>query len=236
MLGDVGMSDLSNLKELTKAKAEQEITELKNKIIERLSSIKRDGIDELIKYLEERTDYFIAPASTKFHSNFDGGLAFHSDNVVELLIQKNKQYKIGLSEDTIYLTGYLHDLCKCNLYEKTMRLKKDEMTGKWIGYASYEFDEKIPLGHGEKSVILLQQFVKLSLEECLMIRWHMGAYVPKDEYRDYNKAIEMHKSVLAFTNADAEASHFLEEVREPELYTIEEYNQYVKNKAMKKNN
>mgnify|MGYP006960407837 CR=1 FL=1 len=88
MLGDVGMSDLSNLKELTKAKAEQEITELKDKIIGRLSSIKRDGIDELIKYLEERTDYFIAPASTKFHSNFDGGLAFHSDNVVELLIQK----------------------------------------------------------------------------------------------------------------------------------------------------
>ena len=134
----------------------------------------------------------------------------------------------------MYLTGYLHDLCKCNLYEKTMRLKKDELTGKWIGYASYEFDEKIPLGHGEKSVILLQQFVKLTLEECLMIRWHMGAYVPKDEYRDYNKAIEMYKSVLAFSNADAEASHFLEEVREPELYTIEEYNKYVKERALKK--
>ena len=230
------MSDLSDLKELTKAKAVEEIQEVKDKIIERLSSIKRDGIDELINYLADRTDYFIAPASTKFHSNFGGGLALHSDNVVELLIQKNKQYKLGLSDDTIYLTGYLHDLCKCNLYEKTMRLKKDELTGKWIGYACYEFDEKIPLGHGEKSVILLQQFVKLTLEECLIIRWHMGAYVPKDEYRDYNKAIEMHNSVLAFTNSDAEASHFLEEVREPELYTIEEYNQYVKDKAMKKNN
>lgn len=229
------MSDLRDLKEMTKAKAAQEMQELKNKILERLSSIKRDGIDELIKYLVDRTDYFTAPASTKFHSNFDGGLAFHSDNVVELLIQKNKQYKLGLSNDTIYLTGYLHDLCKCNFYEKTMRLKKDEMTGKWIGYASYEFDDKIPLGHGEKSVILLQQFVKLSLEECLMIRWHMGAYVPKDEYREYNKAIEMYKSVLAFSNADAEASHFLEEVREPELYSIEEYNQYVKDKAMRKN-
>ena len=116
------MSDLSDLKELTKAKAAQEMKELNDRIIERLSSIKRDGIDELIKYLVDRTDYFTAPASTKFHSNFDGGLAFHSNNVVELLIQKNKQYKIGLSEDTIYLTGYLHDLCKCNLYEKTMRL------------------------------------------------------------------------------------------------------------------
>lgn len=227
------MSDLKDLKDLTKAKAAEERKELQDKIIERLKSIKRDGIDELITYLLERTDYFIAPASTKFHSNFDGGLAYHSNNVVELLIQKNEQYKLGLSLDTIYLTGYLHDLCKCNLYEKTMRLKKDEMTGKWIGYASYEINENIPLGHGEKSVILLQQFVKLTLEECLMIRWHMGAYIPKEEYRDYNKAIELYKTVLAFSNADAEASHFLEEVREPELYKIEEYNQFVKERAMK---
>ncbi|NME83724.1 hypothetical protein [Clostridium sp. SM-530-WT-3G] len=230
------MSDLKDLKDLTKAKAEEERKVLQDKIIERLKSIKRDGIDDLIKYLLERTDYFTAPASTKFHSNFDGGLAFHSNNVVELLIQKNEQYKLGLSLDTIYLTGYLHDLCKCNIYEKTMRLKKDEMTGKWIGYASYEINENVPLGHGEKSVILLQQFVKLTLEECLMIRWHMGAYIPKEDYRDYNKAIEMYKSVLAFTNADAEASHFLEEVREPELYKIEEYNQFVKERAMRNKN
>ena len=230
------MSDLKDLKELTKAKEKEELENLKNKILDRLRSIKRDGIEDLINYLLERTDYFTAPASTKFHANFDGGLAFHSDNVVELLIQKNEQYKLGLSNDTMYLTGYLHDLCKCNLYEKTMRLKKDELTGKWIGYASYEFDEKIPLGHGEKSVILLQQFVKLTLEECLMIRWHMGAYIPKEDYRDYNKAIELYKSVLAFSNADAEASHFLEEVREPELYKIEEYNQFVKERAMKNKN
>lgn len=227
------MSDLKDLKDLTKAKAAEERQELQNKIIERLRSIKRDGIEDLIKYLLEETDYFIAPASTKFHSNFDGGLAYHSNNVVELLIQKNEQYKLGLSLDTIYLTGYLHDLCKCNLYEKNMRLKKDEMTGKWIGYASYEIRENVPLGHGEKSVILLQQYVKLTLEECLMIRWHMGAYVPKEDYRDYNKAIELYKTVLAFSNADAEASHFLEEVREPELYKIEEYNQFVKERAMK---
>jgi len=227
------MSDLSDLKRLTKEKAKDDMEKLKETIIDRLKTIQRDGIDDLIKYLLERTDYFTAPASTKFHSNFEGGLALHSHNVVELMLQKNKQYKIGLSDETIYLTGYLHDLCKCNMYEKTMRLKKDEVTGKWIGYASYEIDEKIPLGHGEKSVILLQQFVKLSLEECLMIRWHMGAYVPKDEYRDYNKAIEMYKSVLAFSNSDAEASHMLEEVREPELFKIEEYNQFVREKAMK---
>lgn len=230
------MSDLKDLKDLTKAKAEQERKELQDKIIERLKSVKREGIDDLIAYLLERTDYFVAPASTKFHSNFDGGLAFHSNNVVELLIQKNEQYKLGLSLDTIYLTGYLHDLCKCNIYEKTMRLKKDEMTGKWIGYASYEINESVPLGHGEKSVILAQQFIKLTLEECLMIRWHMGAYIPKEDYRDFNKAIEMYKSVLAFTNADAEASHFLEEVREPELYKIEEYNQFVKERAMRNKN
>ena len=131
------MSDLKDLKELTKAKEKEELENLKNKILDRLRSIKRDGIEDLINYLLERTDYFTAPASTKFHSNFDGGLAFHSDNVVELLIQKNEQYKLGLSNDTMYLTGYLHDLCKCNLYEKTMRLKKDELTGKWIGSAFF---------------------------------------------------------------------------------------------------
>ena len=109
------MSDLKDLKNLTKAKAAEERKELQDKIIERLRSIKRDGIEDLITYLLERTDYFIAPASTKFHSNFDGGLAFHSNNVVELLIQKNEQYKLGLSLETIYLTGYLHDLCKCNI-------------------------------------------------------------------------------------------------------------------------
>ena len=116
------MSDLKDLKELTKAKEAQDRQEMQDKIIERLKTIKRDGIDELIKYVLERTDYFIAPASTKFHSNFDGGLAFHSNNVVELMLQKNKQYNLGLSTDTIYLTGYFHDFCKCNLYEKTMRL------------------------------------------------------------------------------------------------------------------
>lgn len=227
------MGDLRDLKMLTKEKEKEDMENLKNLILDRLKSVKRDGIDELIDYLVNRTDYFTAPASTKFHSNFDGGLAYHSHNVVELLLQKNKQYNLGLSDETIYLTGYLHDLCKCNMYEKTMRLKKDEMTGKWIGYASYEINEKIPLGHGEKSVILLQQFVKLSLEECLMIRWHMGAYVPKDEYRDYNKAVEMYKTVLAFSNSDAEASHMLEEVHEPELYSIEEYNKFVREKALK---
>lgn len=70
-------------------------------------------------------------------------------------------------------------ICVSVIFMKNYEIKKDEMTGKWIGYAAYEFDDKIPLGHGEKSVILLQQFVKLSLEECLMIRWHMGAYVPR---------------------------------------------------------
>lgn len=228
------MSDLKDLRALTLAKEKEDREKMKNKILERLHSIKRDGIEELINYLLNETDYFIAPASTKFHSNYEGGLAVHSDNVVELMLKKNREYKLNLSTDTIYLTGYMHDLCKCNIYEKTMRLKKDELTQKWVGYAAYEINDKVPLGHGEKSVILLQQFVKLSIEECLMIRWHMGAYVPKDEYREFNKAIETYKSVLAFSNADAEASHFLEEVSEPQVVPIEVYNKFVKERALKR--
>lgn len=227
------MGDLSDLKALTEAKKSEEISELKDKILGRLRSVKREGMDKLIDYLLEKTDYFEAPASTKFHSNFEGGLALHSDNLVEILMEKNKKYQIGLTNDTMFITGYLHDLCKCNMYQKTMKLKKDEITGKWIGCGGYDIVENVPLGHGEKSVILIQQFIKLSLEECLMIRWHMGAYVPKDEYRDFNKAVEMYKSVLAFSTSDAEAAHLVEEVREPALYPIEEYNKFVREKALR---
>lgn len=120
-------------------------------IKDRLSSIKRDGIGELVKYLEEKTDYFTAPASTKFHSNFEGGLAEHSHNVVELFKEKNERFLLGLSDETIYIVGYLHDLCKCNIYSKGMRLTKDPLTNKWIAFETYVTEDLVPLGHGEKS-------------------------------------------------------------------------------------
>lgn len=205
---------------------------MKEKIIERLRSTQRSGIEDLINYLENQSDYFKAPASTKFHSNYDGGLAEHSNNVVELLISKNNQFNLNIPTDTIYITGYLHDLCKCNMYNKSIGIKKDEISGKWVGVKTYSINEKVPLGHGEKSVIIAQQFIKLSLEESLMIRWHMGAYLPSEMMKDFHKAIDMYKSVLAINLADEEATTFLETTREQEICDIKVYNEYVRQRSL----
>lgn len=203
--------------------------DLQNKIISRLKTINRAGMDRLIDYICNKTDYFEAPASTKFHSNFKGGLAVHSDNVVEILLKKNEEYNLGLKQDSIYIIGYLHDLCKCNMYKETIKLRKNNLD-KWEGYKTFSTEDELPLGHGEKSVILIQQFIKLSLEETMCIRWHMGAYLPKEDYTQLNKAIEKFKSVLITHIADLEASHLLEEVLEPEICSVEEYNAYIKEK------
>jgi len=201
-------------------------------IKDRLLSIRRDGIDELVKYLEEKTDYFTAPASTKFHSNFEGGLAEHSNNVVELFKEKNERFSLGLSDESIYIAGYAHDLCKCNIYHKGLKLKKDPVTNKWIAYETYVTEDLVPLGHGEKSLAIIQQFIKLSLEESLMIRWHMGAYVGKDDLPNFRKATELYKSVSAFYHADDEASAFLERIEPEKERTVEEYNEFMRKKAM----
>ncbi|MCE5221780.1 MAG: hypothetical protein LLF98_11120 [Clostridium sp.] len=201
-------------------------------IKDRLLSIRRDGIDELVKYLEEKTDYFTAPASTKFHSNFEGGLAEHSHNVVELFKEKNERFSLGVSDESIYIAGYAHDLCKCNIYNKGLKLKKDPVTNKWVAYETYITEDLVPLGHGEKSLAILQQFIKVSLEESLMIRWHMGAYVSKEDLKTFMKAKEICKSVSAFHNADEEATVFLERIEPEKVHTVEEYNEFMRKKAM----
>lgn len=201
--------------------------ELKELVFGRLMAIKRDGMKDLVDYIKHKTDYYTAPASIKYHSNYEGGLLIHSHNVVEILKEKNERYDLGLSEESIFITGYLHDLCKCNLYKKDMKLRKN-VNDRWEAYGLYVIDDEVPLGHGEKSVILIQQFIKLTLEESLMIRWHMGAYVSKEEQRDLHKAIEKYKSVLAIHIADQEASYMLESIEEPTVYTMDEYTEFKK--------
>jgi len=112
-----------------------------------------------------------------------------------------------------------------------MKLKKDPLTDKWIGYETYEVKDEVSLGHGEKSLAIIQQFIKLSLEECLMIRWHMGAYVPKEDLKTFMQAKEICKSVSAFHNADEEATVFLERIKPEKERTIEEYNEFMRKKA-----
>ena len=197
----------------------------KNKIISLLKVVDRDGIDELIKYLEERTDFFIAPASTRFHGNYKGGLAEHSINVMNILKEKNERYSLNLSDESIVIIGLLHDICKVNFYKNSMKLRRND-EGKWEAYKTYVIDDEVPLGHGEKSCIIIQQFINLTLEECMAIRYHMGAYLPKDEYKNLENAKNRFPLITAVYTADVEASSYLEKtVVDVEIVDMSIYNE-----------
>lgn len=193
----------------------KDVKEVKKNIINLLSKTKRNGIEKVIKYLEEN-DFFIAPASTNYHGNYEGGLAEHSLNVYELLKTKNKQFDLGLSEETITIAAILHDVCKVNLYHKCTKNRKNEKTQKWESYEGYGFEDDFPVGHGEKSIIRLQQLIKLTRDEILMIRWHMGQGGENwANTNAMNSAFNMCKGALALHTADVEASYLLEECIKP---------------------
>ena len=175
--------------------------------------IKRDGIEELLKWLEG-TDFFTAPASTRFHGNYEGGLCEHSLNVHRELTRLNDIYQLGYSKETIAVTALFHDLCKVNYYKRGTRNVKDE-NGNWVVKEIYEVDERVPLGHGEKSRIILQWYIKLSLEELLAIRWHMGGFDSATKGGDYSlsKAQDNSKLVTLISVADLIASNLFEETK-----------------------
>ncbi len=178
---------------------------MKEKFIELLRSTKREGIDELINFLE-KTDFFTAPASTKFHNSFEGGLLAHSMNVYSALKQLvGDQW----NEDTIIITSLLHDICKLNMYKVDYRNKKDE-TGTWVKEPYYTTDDMIPLGHGEKSVMMISEFIKLTKEELYAIRWHMGGYEPKENYSYISKAYEKYPLAVYTHMADLMATYIIE--------------------------
>jgi len=141
--------------------------------------IKREGINNLITWLETETDFFTAPASTNFHGNYEGGLMQHSLNVARFalhnlnMIVKEKPELESLRESAI-ICGLFHDVCKANTYFLEKKWTKDE-NNKWKDYIGYKVNDSFPLGHGEKSLFLISKFIKLTDEEALAIRWHMGA-------------------------------------------------------------
>ena len=141
-------------------------------------NIHREGADELLSYLE-KSDFFVAPSSSRFHSAFEGGLCLHSINVFNRLVAAlkldNKIGENGYNMETVAIVSLLHDLCKVNYYVGTKRNKKQE-DGTWIQVDSYSVNEVFPYGHGEKSVWIIMQFMKLSAEESLAINWHMGGF------------------------------------------------------------
>ena len=181
----------------------------KNQIISLLKKVNRDGIDRLIEFLE-KTDYFTAPASTRFHSNYEGGLADHSLNVYKELKELTND---AWPEETIIIIGLLHDICKVNNYKVEMRNKKNPDTGVWYQEPYYTSEDLMPLGHGEKSVMLISEFIRLTKEELYSIRWHMGGYEPKENYNSISSAYYKYPLAVYTHMADLKATYIDEEIK-----------------------
>lgn len=130
--------------------------------------IKREGADELLKWICE-SDFFKAPASTRFHGAYEGGLVEHSVNVFQRLVTMTPP------SESVAIVSLLHDICKANFYTVSFRNQKNEH-GVWVQVPYYTIDDKLPYGHGEKSVYIISQFIKLTPEEAMAIRWHMGGF------------------------------------------------------------
>ena len=181
---------------------------MKEKILELLRKTNREGIEELIKFLE-KSDFFKAPASTRFHGSFEGGLAEHSYKVYEILKHKVETNieKIDIPEETIIIVALLHDICKANFYKVDYRNAKNEL-GVWEKVPYYTVDDQIPYGHGEKSVMMITEYIKLSPEEKYAIRWHMGYTEPKELYNTIGAAYKKYPLALLMHEADLESTYF----------------------------
>lgn len=160
----------------------QMLEKYKDEFISLLNSTKRKNIDKLIGWLEQETDFFTAPASTKSHGCYEGGLLIHSLSVYRILANFSKNLP-GINKNSIIISGLLHDLCKVNFYIKTIRNVKIPGERRWEEVEGYAIDDTLPLGHGEKSVYMAMKYIELTDEEAMAIRWHMGGY--DDAARSY---------------------------------------------------
>ena len=184
------------------------------------SKIHREGASALLDYLcSEHSDFFTAPASTRYHGAYEGGLLEHSLNVYDCLCDQlsrervKEQYGISYSEESIAIVALLHDLCKVNFYKVSMRNVKDE-TGHWVSAPYYTIEDSLPYGHGVKSVYMISAYLKLTRDEAFAIRYHMGFSESNNVtyLNNVGKAYELFPIAFAVSVADMEASYYLEEV------------------------
>ena len=181
-------------------------------------NIKREGADKLLEFLQ-KSDFFTAPSSTRYHGAYEGGLVQHSVNVYHCLKdylsrpRTKELYGMDYSDETIALVSLLHDICKVNFYVTDYRNKKNEETGKWEKVPYYTIKDTIPYGHGEKSVYILSGYfygdARLTRDEAFAIRYHMGFSGVEDK-NTIGRALEMYPLALALNVADMEASYYLE--------------------------
>ena len=178
-------------------------------------NIDRDGADKLLEWLE-KSDFFTAPASTKRHCSFKGGLCKHSINVYKRFVKllegeygENWQEKV--SPESVAIMGLLHDVCKVDTYVEDM--KNVKVDGAWVQKPYYKIEDSLPYGHGEKSVYIISAFMKLTREEALAINWHMGefdarvqngSYLASEVFYKYPICFLMHLADLTATYLDEE--------------------------------
>ncbi len=138
-------------------------------------NIKREGLENLINWLVT-TDFFEAPASSKFHLAEAGGLCKHSINVYKRMLNLAiAEYgEENVNRETIAICGLFHDICKCCFYKTEYRNVKEN--GEWVQKPYYSVDDMLPYGHGEKSVYIINGYMRLTREEALAINWHMGGF------------------------------------------------------------
>ena len=177
--------------------------------------IHREGADALLDYLENKSDFFTCPASTKFHGAYAGGLCDHSLNVYHCLVdylareRVTELYGLEVEAESVAIAALLDDRCKVGCYKAGTRNVKNDATGVWEKVPTFYFDDPMPYGHGEKSVYIISGFMKLTRQEAMAIRWHMG-FSGQEDARLVGQALEQYPLAFALSVADMEATYFLE--------------------------
>ena len=178
------------------------------------TNIKREGADQLLEWLiSDRSDFFTAPASSKFHGAYEGGLLEHSLNVYDCLCdylarpRVKEVYGLSFSEESVAIVALLHDLCKVNFYVETTRNVKENGVWKTVPY--YSIDDQLPYGHGEKSVYIISGYMRLTRDEAFAIRYHMG-FSGNEEPNTVGQAFAKFPLAVALATADMEAAYFVE--------------------------
>ena len=178
------------------------------------ANVHREGADALLDYLENKSDFFTSPASARYHGAYVGGLCEHSVNVYhclrEYLARERVQelYGVEAPDESVAVSALLHDLCKIGCYKAGSRNVKGS-DGKWTAVPTFYYEDKLPYGHGEKSVYIISGFMKLTRPEAMAIRWHMG-FSGTEDSRLVGRAFAKYPLAFALSVADMEATYFLE--------------------------
>lgn len=174
------------------------------------ANIHREGADRLLEWLQT-TDFFTAPASTRYHCACPAGLVMHSINVYEVMMEKHFDPETD-SAESFALCALLHDVCKAQFYKVSSRNVKNDRTGQWEKVPYYVIEDAFPYGHGEKSVFLIERFVRLKPAEATAIRWHMGGFDDAARGGNFSISVAYDKYPIAVKLhlADLEATYLRE--------------------------